>query len=68
MSDHSFPPMNERLSLKQTTGWFPAGDAFRKALAMLSDGAFKLFAYLCLETDKRTGTYPKPALLRSVDC
>ena len=57
MSDQSFPPMNERLSLKQTTGWFPAGDAFRKALAILSDGAFKLFVYLCLEADRRTGRF-----------
>jgi hypothetical protein len=57
MSDQSFPPMKERLSLKQTTGWFPAGDAFRKALAILSDGAFKLFAYLCLEADRRTGRF-----------
>lgn len=57
MSDQSFPPMNERLSLKQTTGWFPAGDAFRKALAILSDGAFRLFAYLCFEGDRRTGRF-----------
>jgi hypothetical protein len=57
MSDQSFPPMNERLSLKQTTGWFPAGDTFRKALAILSDGAFRLFAYLCLEADRRTGRF-----------
>jgi hypothetical protein len=57
MSDQSFPPMNERLSLKQTTGWFPAGDTFRKALAILSDGAFKLFAYLCLEADRRTSRF-----------
>ena len=57
MSDHSFPSMNERLSLKQTTGWFPAGDAFRKAMAILSDGAFRLFAYLCLEADRRTGRF-----------
>jgi len=57
MSDHSFPPVNERLSMKQTTGWFPAGDAFRKALAILSDGAFRLFAYLCLEGDRRTGLF-----------
>jgi hypothetical protein len=49
--------MNERLSLKQTTGWFPAGDAFRKALAILSDGAFRLFAYLCLEADRRSGLF-----------
>jgi len=57
MSDQSFPPMNERLSLKQKAGWFPAGDAFRKALAILSDGAFRLFAYLCLEADWRTGQF-----------
>lgn len=57
MSDQSLPPMNERLSLKQTTGWFPAGDSFRKALAILSDGAFRLFAYLCFEADRRTGRY-----------
>jgi hypothetical protein len=49
--------MNERLSLKQTTGWFAAGDTFRKALAILSDGAFRLFAYLCLEADRRTGRF-----------
>jgi hypothetical protein len=47
--------MNERLRLKQTTGWFPAGDPFRKALVILTDGAFRLFAYLCLEADRRTG-------------
>jgi hypothetical protein len=57
MSDQSLPPMNERLSLKQTTGWFPAGDPFRKALAILSDGAFRLFAYLCLEADRCTGRF-----------
>jgi hypothetical protein len=57
MSDQSYPPMNERLSLKQTAGWFPAGDAFRKALDILSDGAFRLFAYLCLEADRRTGRF-----------
>jgi hypothetical protein len=57
MSDQSFPPMNERLSLKLTNGWFPAGDAFRKALAILSDGAFKLFAYICFEADRRTGLF-----------
>jgi hypothetical protein len=57
MSDQSSPPKNERLSLKQATGWFPVGDTFRKALAILSDGAFKLFAYLCLEADRRTGRF-----------
>jgi hypothetical protein len=55
MTDRTFPSANERLRLKQATGWFPAGDAFRKALYLLSDGAFRLFAYLCLEADRRTG-------------
>jgi hypothetical protein len=49
------PSPNERLRLKEDTGWFAAGNAFRKALAILSDGAFRLFAYLCLEADRRTG-------------
>lgn len=57
MNDPSLPPKNERLSLKQPTGWFPAGDTFRKALAILSDGAFRLFAYICLEADRRIGRF-----------
>ena len=57
MNDPSLPSMNERLSLKQTTGWFPVGDSFRKALIILSDGAFRLFAYLCFEADRRSGRY-----------
>jgi hypothetical protein len=57
MSGKSFPPMNERLSLKQKSGWFPAGDTFRQALAILSDGAFRLFTYLCIEADRRTGRF-----------
>ena len=57
MSDQFLPSLNERLRVKQTTGWFPAGDSFRKALAILSDGAFRLFAYLCFEADRRTGRF-----------
>ena len=55
MTDETFPATNQRLSLKEATGWFAAGDAFRKALVLLSDGAFRLFAYLCLEADRPTG-------------
>ena len=55
MTDQMCPSTNERLRLKQATGWFAAGDAFRKALSLLSDGAFRLFVYLCLEADRRTG-------------
>ena len=31
-----------RLILKQATGWFAAGQEVAQALALLSDGAFKL--------------------------
>lgn len=57
MTNQTFPSPNERLSLKEATGWFAAGAAFRKALASLSDGAFRLFAFLCLEADRRTGRF-----------
>jgi len=57
MNDQSFPSTNERLRLKQATGWFAAGDAFRKAMTLLSDGAFRLFVYLCLESDRRAGRF-----------
>ena len=45
----------DRLCLKEASGWFVAGASFRRALWTLSDGAFKLFAHLCLEADRRTG-------------
>ena len=45
----------DRLCLKEPFGWFAAGASFRRALMTLSDGAFKLFAHLCLEADRRTG-------------
>lgn len=57
MTDPSFPLINQRLHLKQATGWFAAGDTFRKAMELLSDGAFRLFVYLCLEADRRTGRF-----------
>jgi hypothetical protein len=55
MTDQTFPSKNNRLRLKQATGWFAAGEAFERALSLLSDGAFKLFAYLCLKANRRTG-------------
>ncbi len=55
MTNQTCTSTYERLRLKQATGWFAAGDAFRKSLFLLSDGAFRLFAYLCLEADRRTG-------------
>jgi hypothetical protein len=44
-----------RLVLKQSTGWFAAGWTFAEAMTTLSDGAFKLFAWLCLNADRHTG-------------
>ncbi len=46
---------NEKLSLKEPSGWFAAGNGFRKASTLLSDGAFKLFVYLCMEANRQTG-------------
>jgi hypothetical protein len=43
------------LVLKHPTGWFAAGDQFREALVQLSDPAFKLYAWLCLNADRHTG-------------
>jgi hypothetical protein len=57
MTDPTLTPKHERLALKEPTGWFAAGDSFHKALNVLSDGAFKLFAFLCLEADRRSGRY-----------
>ena len=44
-----------RYRLNEPWGWLAAGAGFRKALTLLSDGAFKLFAHLSLEADRRTG-------------
>jgi hypothetical protein len=41
--------------LKDQRGWFAAGASFRRALTLLSDGAFKLFAWLCLESMRNGG-------------
>jgi hypothetical protein len=43
-----------RLTLKQPTGWFAAGREVGQALAVLSDGAFKLYIHLCLQADRHT--------------
>jgi hypothetical protein len=44
------------LQLKIPRGWFAAGQPIEKALHLLSDGAFKLFVYLCLQARRDTGT------------
>lgn len=56
MKDDLLPPNHENgIRLKELPGWFVAGEGFRRALSLLSDGAFKLFAYLSLHADRRTG-------------
>lgn len=55
MTEKAFIGRHERLRLKEPTVWFPAGRSLRKAMGCLSDGAFKLFTYLCLQADRTTG-------------
>ncbi|MGH2621255.1 MAG: hypothetical protein ACRDHG_11905, partial [Anaerolineales bacterium] len=43
------------LVLKNPKGWFAAGAEIETALTLLSDGAFKLFVYLCLQARRDTG-------------
>ena len=44
------------LVLKNPKGWFAAGAEVEKALTLLSDGAFKLYVYLCLNVRRDTAT------------
>lgn len=47
-----------RLVLKHPSGWFAAGQEMAAALLLLSDGAFKLFVYVCLNADRSSGQMP----------
>ena len=44
------------LKLKNPKNWFAAGDEMRKAATLLTDGAFKIFVYICLHAHRGTGT------------
>jgi hypothetical protein len=55
VTSQAFGRRDDKPCLKEPFGWFAAGNSFRRALRTLSDGAFKLFAHLCLEADRRTG-------------
>ena len=46
------------LKLKNPRGWFAAGVEVQRALTVLSDGAFKLYIYICLYCRRDTGTLP----------
>jgi hypothetical protein len=43
-----------RLTLKHPSGFFAAGCEVQDALGLLSDGAFKIYVYVCLQADRRT--------------
>ena len=43
------------LRLKHPAGWFAAGREMELALGLLSDGAFKLFVWLCLRAERASG-------------
>lgn len=47
--------MNDsRLTLKHPSGFFAAGCEMTDALTLLSDGAFKIYVYVCLRADRHT--------------
>lgn len=45
------------LKIKAGIAWFPAPVQWRALMAMISDGAFKLFVYVCLNADRRTARF-----------
>ncbi len=47
--------MSPTPQLKVQGGWFAAGAPLLQAMESVSDGAFKLFVYLCLKADRSTG-------------
>ena len=47
--------MSQTPQLKVQAGWFAAGAPLLQAMDSVSDGAFKLFVYLCLKADRSTG-------------
>lgn len=55
--------------LKQPTGWFAAGHEVDDALSLLSDGAFRLFMWLCLHANRSRGSIRASTLglMRTLD-
>jgi hypothetical protein len=43
-----------RLRLKRSTGWFAAGQEMAMAMPLLSDAAFKLYVFLCLNVSRHS--------------
>lgn len=47
--------MKPDLRLKRPGGWFAAGAEFEQAIHASSDGAFKLYAWVCLHAARGSG-------------
>jgi hypothetical protein len=45
------------LRLKNGRNWFAAGVEVQRALELLSDGAFKVFVYICLNAERIPESY-----------
>ena len=45
-----------RMQLKRSSGWFAAGREVQQAATILSDGAFKLFLWVCLHAGRASGS------------
>jgi len=45
------------MNIKQERGWFPAGNEMLRAFDILSDGAFRLYFYLCLHSSRATAKF-----------
>ena len=43
------------MKIKEPSQWFAAKACMLQAAYVLSDGAFKLFVYICLTADRETG-------------
>lgn len=58
--------MSAGYRLKRRRGFFAAGAEFERALGELSDGAFKLYAHVCLQAERATGrlVFERSALAR----
>lgn len=58
-----------RFQLKRTTGFFAAGEEFGRALQLLGDGAFRLFAWVCLHAERASGrlAFDRQEVAQSLD-
>jgi hypothetical protein len=64
--------MSATFQLKCPSGWFAAGREVQEALMLLSDSAFRVFLWLCLHAERKSGSLRMspaalaPALRRTV--